>query len=100
MRCFYVLVHGRLTWARAHPKGHDGGPRAGGFYCDRYVLPTAAEEATEKAFRRVRDNLDKRTGWLRDGTALLTLEAEEVAVAPVHKLLKPDNRGHTFYAED
>lgn len=100
MRCFYVLVHGTLTWDPDHAGGDEGEPRAGGFYCDRYVLANAEEDAAEKAFRRVRDNLDKRTGWLRDGAAHLTLEAEEVAVAPMHKLLKPDNRGHTFYAED
>jgi hypothetical protein len=39
-------------------------------------------------------------GWLRDGLATVELEAEEIATAPMHKLLKPDNRGHTFYGED
>jgi len=58
------------------------------------VLALNEAAASEKAFRRVRDNLK---GLLGDGAATVELEAEEVAIAPMHKLLKPDNRGHTFY---
>jgi len=50
-------------------------------------------------FNRVRANLDAEFRWLRDGLATIELDAEQVAVAPMHKLLKPDNRGHTFYTE-
>lgn len=99
MRCFYVLVHGTLTWASGLPDPGEA-PRAGGFYCHRYVLARTKEDAAEKAFRRVRDNLDKQTGWLRHGSAYLAMDAEELALAPLHKLLKPENRGHSFYAED
>lgn len=71
-----------------------------GFYCHRHVLAPDETLAAEKAFHRVRENLDKQMGWLRDGLAALELHAEEVFPAPLYKLLKPDNRGHTFYAED
>jgi hypothetical protein len=64
------------------------------------VLAPNELEASEKAFRRVRDNLDRKTGWFSRGMARLTLEAEEIAVAPMHKLLKPDNRGHTFFERE
>jgi hypothetical protein len=65
-------------------------------------LRLAADEAraADIAFRRVRANLDREMGWLRDGLATVELRADDVAVAPMHKLLKPDNRGHTFYCED
>lgn len=94
MRCFYVLVHGKLDWSAGHAHEAD---QPNGFYCHRYVLAQTELDATEKAFRRVQRNLDD---WLRDRLARLTLEAEEVAVAPMYKLLKPENRGHAFYQED
>lgn len=101
MRCFYVLVHGKLDWTTKPPQSDDADSlRPAGFYCHRFVLAPDEEGAAEKAFRRVRDNLDKQTGWLSEGAANLQLEAEEVDEAPVHKLLKPDNRGHTFYEEE
>jgi len=53
-----------------------------------------------KAFHRVRKNLEKQFGWMREGSAMINLQADEVAVAPMHKLLKPANLGHTFYNED
>ena len=94
MTCFHVLVHGRLDWGTEQsPAGDAGGTRPQGFYAHRYVLASNEDEATELAFRRVRDNLDKQTGWIERGIAALTLEAEEVAAAPLRKLLKPDNRG-------
>jgi len=39
-------------------------------------------------------------GWLRDGLATVELAADEVVVAPIHKLLKPDNQGHSFYERE
>jgi hypothetical protein len=97
MHCFYVLVHGALQWQVATGDAGEGGVLPKGFYCHRFVLAATPEEAETKAFRRVRANLDRQTGWLSAGTAVLELEAEEVSVAPMHKLLVPDNRGHTFY---
>ena len=98
MRCFYVLVHGRLDWRKERfAAGEPAGGRPQGFYCHRYVLASNGDRATEAAFRRVRDNLDKQTGWIDQGLATLELEAEEVTAAPLRSLLKPDNRGHTFY---
>ena len=95
MQCFYVLVHGRLSWRPEQPpSGKLPIEKPAGFYCHRYVLALNEAAASEKAFRRVRDNLK---GLLGDGAATVELEAEEVAIAPMHKLLKPDNRGHTFY---
>jgi hypothetical protein len=63
------------------------------------VLAPNETAAAETAFRRVRDNLDKEMGWVRDGLATVQLQTEEVAKAAMYKLLKPDNRGHTFYEE-
>lgn len=61
----------------------------------------AADErrAAEIAFKRVRSNLSGGGSWLSNGDALLTLKAEEIRAAPFYKLLKPDNRGHTFYED-
>lgn len=74
--------------------------RPDGFYCHRYVLASGEDDARDKAFHRVRENLEKQTGWMGAGLAMLDLEAEEVADAPMRKLLKPDNPGHTFYEGD
>jgi len=48
----------------------------------------------------VANNLEREFGWLSSGAALLNLDAAEVSVATIHKLLKPDNKRHTFYVED
>ena len=101
MRCFFVLVHGRLKWCSG--PGVIDPPetnRPVGFYCHRYVLATGEDAAKDSAFRRVQQNLDKQTGWMSAGLATLELQADEVVDAPMHKLLWPDNRGHTFYVED
>ena len=101
VRCFYVLVHGKLRW-RTEPAITDDPDdfRPTGFYCHRYVLASDRDGARDKVFRRVREDLEQQTGWVRNGLATVDLEAEEVADAAMHKLLKPDNRGHTFYNED
>jgi hypothetical protein len=101
MRCFYVLVHGRLNWPSGAPSpdDHPGAKRPLGFFCHRYVLARNEEEARKAAFRQVRQNLDKQTGWLSAGAATLDLQAEEAATAPMHKLLMPDNNGHSFYRD-
>jgi hypothetical protein len=99
MRCFFVLVHGSLHWHGEPPPAEDGalkGPPTG-FYCHRYVFASAKGEAEAAAFARVRKNLDRQTGWISRGLATLELEAEEVAAAPMRKLLKRENQGHTFY---
>jgi len=96
LRCFYVLVHGKLEWECEHAEDQEMFTPAG-FYCHRYVFASGFEEAAEKAFRRVRKNLEKETSWLRSGLAKLTLEAEELAPAPMRKLLRRDNKGHSFY---
>ena len=98
MRCYYVCVHGKLDWV-AMPSADDefGALQPAGFYCHRYVLAPDEKQATAMAYDRVRTNLDKQFGWVRDGLANLHLDVDEVSTAPIHKLLKPDNRGHTFY---
>lgn len=98
MRCFYVLIHGQLAWLGDPSTPADIG-KPEGFYCDRFILASSEGKAAEKALRRVRDNLDDRTGWLRQGLAQLTLEVDEIESAPISKLLAPENRGHTFYGE-
>ena len=101
MRCYYVLVRGRLHWLPGRSaQDAIGATRPYGFYCHRYVIAANEAGAVETAFRRVRLNLDSELGWVRDGFVNLALEAEEVATAPISKLLKPDNRGHTFFADD
>ena len=98
MRCYYVVIHGMLEWSATSPGDDVWQPR--GFYCHRYVLAADEPQAAKIAFERVRTSLDKEVGWISDGSALLALEAEEISAAPFHKLLKPDNRGHAFYARD
>ena len=102
MKCYYVLVHGRLDWDAASPATESPADtfRPAGFFCHRYVLASTVDIAQEVAFRRVRENLDRRTGWLKAKPAKLQLEAEETVQASIFQLLKPDNRGHTFYEED
>ena len=101
MRCFYVLVHSRMHWRGPNPAENDPATiRPLGFYCHRYVLATGERQAEDAAFRRVRDNLENQTGWIGAGLAIVDLEAEELTRAPMHKLLRSDNRGHTFYLEE
>jgi len=101
VRCFYVLVHGKLDWTAGLAVALDEErAKLAGFYCHRFVLASDEREAAERAFRRVRDNLDRQTGWLVEGAATLSLEAEEIVAAPIHKLLRPDNRAHTFYEQE
>jgi hypothetical protein len=96
MRCYYVLVHGKLDWTAPHPDDPGELARPAGFYSHRYVLAQTEADATEKAFRRVRKKLDERADWLREGLARLTLEVEELAASPLHKLLQSDP-GNVFY---
>jgi hypothetical protein len=102
MRCFYVLVHGRLRWRQESDSGENdpAATRPLGFYCHRYVLASGEGQAEAAAFRRVRENLEKQTGWIGSRQAALDLEAEELTTAPMYKLLRPDNRGHSFYLDE
>ena len=101
MRCFHVLVHGRFRLlAEPGPADDPALVTPAGFYCHRYVLAADEAQAAASALRRVRENLDRRIGWIRSGLATLELEAEEISVAPLRKLLKPDNRGHSFYLKE
>ena len=77
MRCFYVVVHGTLEWSADHLENEDAFTPAG-FHCHRYVLASGFEEAAGKAFRHIRRNLEKQTGWLKQGRAKLTLESEQM----------------------
>lgn len=102
MRCYYVLIHGRLGWSAASTSNGEGAITSQplGFYCHRYVLASSIQAAQETAFNRVRNNLDRQTGWLAAKLIRLELSAEEITPAPFHRLLKPDNLGHTFYDEE
>jgi hypothetical protein len=98
MRCFYVLAHATIHWLTAYSGKHVntvGQPE--GFWCHRFVLAPDAEAANSAAFRRIKDNLERQFGWLSNGSATVDLEAADVSPAPLYKLLKPDNKGHTFY---
>jgi len=101
VRSYYILVHGKLQWATDRSVADEfGAMKPTGFYCHRYVLAADKAQAIARAFERVRANLDSQMGWLRDGLATVELEAQEVKPAPMHKLLKPDNRGHSFYTDE
>lgn len=98
MRCYYVMVHGRLNWLTPEPD--EPGARPLGIYCHRYVLARDEASAERTTFERVLRNLSRTTGWGDRNEANLTLEMEDIYVAPFHRLLLRDNRGHSFYAED
>lgn len=102
MQCYYVVVHGRLEWFAAATSNDDVGDtwQPLGFYCHRFVLASSTSSAQDTAFRRVRDNLDRQTGWLSSNQVKLELNAEQATPAPFSRLLKPDNRGHIFYDND
>jgi hypothetical protein len=102
VRCYYVLVHGRLEWSQGARWQDDEseGERPLGFYCHRYVLASSIDEARSKAFERVRQNFEREMGWTGAGLAGLELEAEEISTAPMHKVLIPGNRGHAFYIDE
>jgi hypothetical protein len=99
VRCYYVQVRGVLSWQAEQLNDEDSFTPAG-FTCHRYVLAAGYEDAAQKAFKRVRHNLEKRTGWIGSGNASLSLEAEELTPAPMYKLLRRDDRGHIFYEDD
>lgn len=98
MRCYYVLVHGRLRWISPPPT--DGASQPRGFYCHRHVLASDELSAQQKAFQRVLLNLDREGKWLSEGAATVELEAEDVFTVPFYNLLKPENRGHAFYEQE
>lgn len=101
MQCYYVLIHGQLDWSTASPPtGDDETYRPKGSYCHRFVLASSTIDAQDAAFRRVRDNFDRQTGWLKANLVTLELEADEVSPAPIYRLLTPDNRGHIFYDQE
>ena len=95
MRCFYILIHGRLRWL-VDPSERES-DRPAGLYCHRYVLASDQKEATRKALKGVSNNLDQQTGWLRGNLAELELEVEKVNEASLLKAFLPVNKGHTFY---
>ena len=100
MRCFYVLAHGTLCWLspeRAMDTIAIGRPE--GFWCHRFVLAADPETAEHEALQRVLDNLEREFRWLSSGAATVQLKAAEVSRAPMHKLLRPENKGHTFYED-
>ena len=96
MRCFNVLVHGRINWPEdADSSVEPEEDRAVGFYCHRYILASTPNAAETKALQRVRENLEPR--WVKRG-ARVELSVEEVSAASLFNGFLPDNRGHTFYS--
>lgn len=101
MRCYLVTVHGKLDWAVDASAADDfGKERPAGFYCHRYVLASNEKDAASTAFKRVLKNFDDQFGWLKEGFATLDLEVDSIAPCELYKLLKTDNRGHTFYLQE
>ena len=100
MRCFYVMVHGRLHWNAGANGRSLCIEQPAGFYCHRYIFASDPMAAREKAFDSVTKNFDAQTGWLSDKTVSLTLEAEEIVSASFMKGFLPTNQGHTFYSAE
>ena len=96
MRCFHVLVRGTLEWPQEQLDDVEAFTPAG-FTCHRYVLASGFKDAAEKAFRIVRRNLERQTGWLKQGAVKLTLECEELKPAPIHKIFKRGRKVGDFY---
>lgn len=91
MRCFHVVVHGRIEWPEEQ-LADEALFTPAGFYCQRYVLASGFEDAADKAFRLVRRMIARQTGWFDGSAARLTLEVSELKPAPMIKLLRPRRR--------
>lgn len=100
MRCFHILLHGRLIWFGDAPALPTDTPQPAGFMCNHFVLASNQEAAIEKAEARVTRNFDLKTHWLREGKVGLTLEVEEVSQASLLRSLWPANQGFVFYADE
>jgi hypothetical protein len=98
MRCFFVLVDGRINWPEdAGALVGQSSERPAGFYCHRYVLASSPKAAENKAIQRVREDFERK--WIQRG-ASVELRVDEVSPAPLFKGFLPDNRGHTFYTSE
>ncbi|WP_143413159.1 hypothetical protein [Haematobacter genomosp. 1] len=97
MRCYYVFVHGHLSWS-AEPRSEET-PRPQGFYCHRYIFAANGQRAAQIALERVDCHFNKSFDWIRKNEAALRLHVEEVSPASLFNLFKRDNRGHVFYGQ-
>ena len=100
LRCFRILLHGRLIWIGNAPALPTDTAQPAGFICNYFVLASNQEAAIEKAGARVRRNFDKKTRWLREGKVGLSLEVEEVSQASLLRSLWPANQGFVFYTDE
>lgn len=101
MQCFKVLVHGRLVWLEESSIASSGDQsRPRGFYAHRFVLSPEIKSAELIALRKVRENFDRQTGWIKDGLVAVELKAEEVMKTSIFRGLLPDNLGHSFYEDE
>lgn len=67
-----------------------------GFYCNRFVLAEDQANARQLAYARVRADWDKDSRWPNDGSATLTLEAEEIHQASMDRSREPV-QGYALY---
>jgi hypothetical protein len=91
MRCFHVMVHGRMDTAGPERKQSQATP----FFVNRWVLASNDEAAASRAFASVRREL-KRKGFDPDEVAL---EVEEISVASWATILQP-KQGFVFYEDE
>lgn len=95
MRCYYVFIHGRLTWIAKPPS--DEVLRPEGFYCHRYVFARNSHKAAEIAVERVNRTFRQSNDWIKNHQAALRLEVDEVSRASPFNVFRRGNRGHVFY---
>ncbi len=97
MRCFFVLVHGKLEW------GFDAAPnetQPAGFVCPRYVLAGGETRAQEIATLNVQRTAERRFSWLSNGETRLSLSVDEILPARLYKLLWPLSQSFVFYEKE
>lgn len=100
MRCYRVLVHGRICRADADPDGHSELVQPKGFYANRYVLAATEQGAANRALGLVRKDMADRDALVRAGKKQLSVSVVEVDRANIASILKPINKGYSFYIAD
>ena len=93
MRCYQVLVHGKLEWRVPSSTPDETQPR--GLYCTRHVLARSELQAAQKACANVTRALDRKLS----GAARSTCVADDIAPAQLWKLLAR-NPGLVFYNDE
>jgi hypothetical protein len=97
VRIFSILVHGVFT---SHVELLHAAPPLRGFYTTRWVLARNEAEATERAFRSVRRELNGKWPDLRDGLVSVSMNADEIGPGSLWRWLRGGGAGFAFYADE